>query len=68
MNDKVNEIGKKWRTKCDSKSRPCCHQIVLGLVVDEAKNSDNEMEEDPDTEEELTASFINHPDIEFGRK
>ena len=51
------------RTVTISEQRPGIVQVVLELIVDEAKGKDQEVEEDPDEEKQAAATFINHPDI-----
>lgn len=46
-----------------SEQRSRCGQVVLQLIVNEAKGEDQEVEEDPDEEEQATATLIDHPDL-----
>jgi hypothetical protein len=35
------------------------------LIIDETKDGDQQMEEDPDTEKYLPATLVNHPQVPF---
>ena len=41
----------------------CGNQVILQLVVQEAENRDNDVEENEDTEEDLASTLVNHPDV-----
>jgi len=55
--------GRRVRTEAISVQRPGVVQVVLELVVNEAKGKDEEVEEDPEKEKQATATLIDHPDI-----
>lgn len=52
---------RRVRTEAVSEHRPRIVQVVIQLIVNEAKGEDQEVEEDPDKEEQATATLVNHP-------
>jgi len=55
----------KRRTESDTKCGSCIYRVVLELIIDETKDGDQQMEEDPDTEKYLPATLVNHPQVPF---
>jgi len=53
---------RKLRTEAVPKHRPCPIEVVIHLIVYEAKGEDQEVEEDPGEEKQATAALIDHPD------
>lgn len=53
------------RTIGNAKSCTSTDEIVLQLVVEETEQGDQEMEDNPDSEEHSPATLIDHPDVEF---
>lgn len=57
--------GSASDSECDTEIASSLGQVVLELVMEETKNGDKEMEEHPDTKEELPATLVDHPEVEF---
>jgi hypothetical protein len=53
------------RTESKPKERPCGYRIVVQLVVQEAKDGHDDMQEDVDAEKHLPAAFVDHPNLEL---
>ena len=56
---------RKLRTEAVPKHRPRIGEVVIHLVVHEAKGEDQEVEENPDEEKQATATLVDHPDAPF---
>ena len=56
---------RKLRTEAVPKHRPRIGEVVIHLVVHEAKGEDQEVEENPDEEKQATATLVDHPDTPF---
>ena len=52
----------KVRTEAVSKQGPRFGEVVVQLVVHEAKGEHQEVEEDPEEEKQAAATLIDHPD------
>jgi hypothetical protein len=55
----------KKRTKSDAEIRTSSVQIILQLVVEDTENGDEKVKEEPNSEEELAATFIDQPVVEL---
>lgn len=52
-------------TKSDAEERPGRHRVILELVMKEAKNRNEEVEDDPNGKEHLSTTFVNKPKIDL---
>ena len=53
------------RTESDAKSRTSGGEVILQVVVQKAKDCDEQVEEDPCREKEALAALIDHPVVPF---
>ena len=53
------------RTERNAKQRPCTHIVVVQLIVYKPKDKDENMKQDPGSEEKLTTALVNPPYSEF---
>lgn len=54
---------RRLRTEPVPERCPRIVQVVLQLVVDEAKGEDQEVEKNPDREKQAAATLVNHPNL-----
>jgi hypothetical protein len=48
-----------------AKKRPCDIRVVTELIMEEAQDSDEQMKENPNTEENMSSTVVDHPEIDF---
>jgi hypothetical protein len=53
------------RTESDAKSRTGGGEVILQVIIQKAKDRDEEVEEDPGGEKEALAALIDHPAVPF---
>jgi len=63
--DMAEQSASSSNRETKSKNLSSIVQVILGLVVEETKDPNKQMEEDEDSKEELSSTFIDHPDPEF---
>lgn len=56
---------RRLHTEPVSEGCPSVVQVVFQLVVNEAKGEDQEVEKNPDSEKQATATIVDHPDAPF---
>jgi hypothetical protein len=63
--DVENKGGGTGDGECYAKKRSCGHRVVTELIMEKAKDRNEQMKENPSTEENLSSTVVDHPDIDF---
>jgi len=67
--DGTQSLGKglcqEGRTEGNAKRRAGGSEVILQLVVQKAKDSDEEVKEDPDEEKKALSTLVDHPAVPF---
>ncbi len=58
-------MREEGRTVSDAERGTGSGEVILQVIIQKAKDGDEEVEEDPDGEKEALATFVDHPEVPF---